>query len=76
MDRNGLYLYEWFRLTNMNVLEVHLLGLGLGMSFSSKLFLLLFMIETSNELIWYARYIHFIPPVWIEMAFTYMSGSA
>ena len=34
------------------------------------------MIETSNELIWYARYIHFIPPVWIEMAFTYMSGSA
>ena len=51
MDRNGLYLYEWFHLTNMNVLEVHLLGLGLGMSFSSKLYLLLFMIETSNELI-------------------------
>ena len=51
MDRNGLYLLEWFRLTNMNVLEVHLLGLGLGMSFSSKLYFLLFMIETSNELI-------------------------
>ena len=51
MDTNGHYLYEWFRITNMNVLEVHLLGLGLGMSFSSKLYLLVFMIETSNELI-------------------------
>ena len=35
----------------MNVLEVHLLGLGLGMSFSSKYIYWLFMIETSNELI-------------------------
>ena len=51
MEINGRLLYEWFRLTNMNVLEVHLLGLVLGMSFSSKLYLLLFMIETSNELI-------------------------
>ena len=51
MEINGRYLYEWFCLTNMNVLEVHLLGLGLGMAFSSKLYLLLFMIETSNELI-------------------------
>ena len=51
MDTNGQKLYEWFRITNMNVLEVHLLGLGLGMSFSSKLYLLLFFIEISNELI-------------------------
>ena len=45
----------------MNVLEVHLLGLGLGMSFDWKLYLLVFMTETSNELIWYPMYIHFIP---------------
>ena len=51
MDTNGQKLYEWFRITNMNVLEVHLLGLGLGMSFSSQLYVLVFMIETSNELI-------------------------
>ena len=75
MDRNDHYLYEWFRLTNMNVLEVYSLGLGLGIFFNAKSYLLVFMIETSNELIWYARYIHFIPPVWIEMAITYMSGS-
>ena len=31
MDRNDHYLYKWFRLTNMNVLEVYSLGLGLGM---------------------------------------------
>ena len=60
----------------MNVLEVHLLGLGLGMSFSSKLSLLVFMIETSNELISHAMYIHFIPSMWIQMDITYMSGSA
>ena len=52
----------------MNVLEVHLLGLGLGMSFDWKLYLLVFMIETSNELIWYA--------MWIQMDINYMSGSA
>ena len=63
MDTNGQKLYEWFRITNMNVLEVYLLGLGLGMSFSSKLYLLVFMIETSNELIWYVMYIHFIPSI-------------
>ena len=34
------------------------------------------MIETSNELIRYGIFIHFIPPVWIEMTITYMSGSA
>ena len=51
----------------MNVLEVHLLGLGLGMSFSSKLSLLVFMIQTSNELISHAMYIHFIPSMWIQM---------
>ena len=60
----------------MNVLEVHLLGLGLGMSFSSKLYLLVFFIETSNELILYAMYIHFIPCIWIQMDINYMSGSA
>ena len=60
----------------MNVLEVHLLGLGLGMSFSSKLYLLVFFIETSNELISYVIYIHVIPFFWIQMDFTYMSGSA
>ena len=76
MGRNGLYLYEWFRLTNMNVLEVHSLGLGLGIFFNSKSYLLVFMIETSNELIRYGIFIHLIPPVWVEMAFTYMSGSA
>ena len=60
----------------MNVREVHLLGLGLGMSFDWKLYLLVFMIETSNELIWYAMYIHFIPSIWIQMDINYMSGSA
>ena len=34
------------------------------------------MIETSNELIWYAMYIHFIPCIWIQMDINYMSGSA
>ena len=76
MDRNDHYLYEWFRLTNMNVLEVYSLGLGLGIFFNSKSYLLVFMIETSNELIRYGIFIHFIPPVWIEMTITYMSGSA
>ena len=76
MDTNGHYLYEWFCITNMNVLEGHLLGLGLGMSFSSKLYLLLFFIETSNELISYVIYIHFIPSIWIQMDINYMSGSA
>ena len=60
----------------MNVMEVHLLGLGLGMSFSSKLYLLVFFIETSNELISYAMCIHFIPSIWIQMDINYMSGSA
>ena len=59
----------------MNVLEVHLLGLGLGMSFDWKLYLLVFMIETSNELIWYVIYIHFIQSIQIQMDITYMSGS-
>ena len=58
MDTNGQKLYEWFHITNMYVLEVHLLSLGLGMSFSSKLYLLVFFIETSNELISYVIYIH------------------
>ena len=62
VDTNGHYLYEWFCITNMNVLEVHLLGLGLGMYFPSKLYLLIFLIESSDELIWYAMYIHFIHP--------------
>ena len=75
MDRNDHYLYEWFRLTNMNVLKVYSLGLGLGIFFNSKSYLLVFMIETSNELIRYGIFIHFNPPVWIEMAITYMSGS-
>ena len=75
MDRNGHYLYEWFHLTNMNVLEVYSLGLGLGIFFNSKSYLLVFMIETSNELIRCGIFIHFNPPVWIEMAITYMSGS-
>ena len=75
MDRNGLYLYEWFLLTNMNVLEVYSLGLGLGIFFNAKSYLLVFMIETSNELIRYGIFIHFIPPVWIAMTITYMSGS-
>ena len=60
----------------MNVLEVHLLGLGLGMSFDQKLYLLVLMIESSNELILYAMYIHFIPSMWIQMGINYMSGSA
>ena len=60
----------------MNVLEVHLLGLGLGMSFSSKLYLLIFLIESSDELISHAMYIYFIPSMWIQMDITYMSGSA
>ena len=60
----------------MNALEVHLLGLGLGMSFSSKLYLLVFVIETSNELISYAMYIHFIPSMWIQMDINYISGTA
>ena len=60
----------------MNVLEVHLLGPGLGMSFDWKLYLLVFMIETSNELISYVIYIHFIPSMWIQMDINYMSGSA
>ena len=34
------------------------------------------MIETSNEQIWYAMYIHFIPSMWIQMDINYMSGSA
>ena len=59
----------------MNVLEVHLLGLGLGMSFSSKLYLLVFFIETSNELISYVIYIHVIQSIWIQMDINYMSGS-
>ena len=75
MDTNGHYLYESFRITNMNVLEVHLLGLGLGMSFSSKLYLLVFFIESSNELISYVIYIHIIPSIWIQMDINYMSGS-
>ena len=70
MDTNGHYLYKWFRITNMNVLVVHLLGLGLGMSFSSKLYLLVFMIETSNELISYVMCIHFIPSLWIQWTLT------
>ena len=60
----------------MNVLAVHLLGLGLGMAFDWKLYLLVFMIETSNELIWYAMYIHFIPSMCIQMDINYISGSA
>ena len=32
-------------MTNMNVLEVHLLGLGIGMFFSSKLYLLEFLLK-------------------------------
>ena len=76
MDTNGHQLYEWFRITSMNVLEVHLLGLGLGLSFSSKLYLLVFFIETSNEIISYLIYIHFIPSIWIQMDKNYMSGSA
>ena len=59
----------------MNVLEVHLGGLGFGMSFSLKLYLLVFMIETSNELISYIMCIHFIPSIWIQMDINYMSGS-
>ena len=38
MATNGHYLCEWFRVTNMNVLEFHFLGLGLEMSFGSKLY--------------------------------------
>ena len=34
------------------------------------------MIETSNELISYAMYIHFIPSIWIQMDINYMSGSS
>ena len=60
----------------MNVLEVHLLGLGLGMSFSSKLYLLVLVNETSNEPIIYGMYIHFIILVWLQMTITYPSGSA
>ena len=60
----------------MNVLEVCLLGLGLGMSYSSKLYLLVFFIETSNELISYVIYIHFIQSIQIQMDKSYMSGSA
>ena len=67
---------QWFRIANMNVPEVYLLGLGLGMSFSSKLYLLVFFIESSNELISYVIYIHFIPSMWIQMDINYMSGSA
>ena len=60
----------------MNVLEVYLFCLGLGMSFSSKLYLLVFFIESSNELISYVIYIHFIPSMWIQIDINYMSGSA
>ena len=60
----------------MNVLEVHILDLGLDMPFSSKLYLLVFFIETSNELISYVIYIHVIPSIWIQMDINYMSGSA
>ena len=60
----------------MNVLEVHLLGLGLGRSFSSKLYLLVFMIEMSNKLISYVKYIHVIQSISIQMDKNYMSGSA
>ena len=60
----------------MNVLEVHILDLALDMSFSSKLYLLVFFIETSNELISYVMCIHFIPSIWIQMDMNYMSGSA
>ena len=76
MDTNGQKLYEWFCITNMNVLEVNLLGLRLGMSFSSKLYLLVFMIETSNKLISYVIYIHVIQSILIQMDKNYMSGSA
>ena len=34
------------------------------------------MIETSNELISYVIYIHFIQSIQIQMDITYMSGSA
>ena len=34
------------------------------------------MIENSKEPMWYAIYIHFIPPVWLQMAIKYVSGSA
>ena len=34
------------------------------------------MIETSNELISYVKYIHFIPSIWTQMDITYTSGSA
>ena len=44
--------------------------------FSSKLYLLVFFIESSNELISYVIYIHFIPSIWIQMDKNYMSGSA
>ena len=57
----------------MNVLVVHLLGLGLGMSFSSKLHLLVFFIETSNELISYVIYIHVDQSIWIQIDINYMS---
>ena len=69
-------LYEWFHITNMNVREVYLFRLGLGMSFSSKLYLLVFFIESSNELISYVINIHFIPSMWIQMDINYRSGSA
>ena len=49
MATNGHYLCEWFHIGNMNVLEVHLLSLGLEMSFGSKLYFLVFIIETSKS---------------------------
>ena len=76
MATNGHELCEWFRITKHECTEYFSLGLGLGISFSSKLYWLLFRIETSNDLIFYPIYNHFIPPVWLQMAMNYVSGSA
>ena len=59
----------------MDALNGFFLGLGLGMSFGSKLYLLVFKSETCNELILYTIYIHLIPTAWLQMTIKYVSGS-
>ena len=75
MATNDHEVCEWFHITNFNVLNIFLLALGLGICFGSNLYWLLFRIDISNELIFYAIYSNLIPAVWLQMGIKYVSGS-
>ena len=53
-----------------------LVGPRIRYVFFFKIIFVGIFIESSNELISYVIYIHFIPSMWIQMDINYMSGSA